>query len=120
MRAEPGGTSPVPAQSFAHQPRAHFWLAPPLHDQISTGLPLAVPPLVTSRQRPDSAPTTVPSEFSVHCWFAPPLQSQICTLVPAVVAWPGTSRHLLPYTCSSPLDSEVHCWFAPPLQSQMS
>src|SRR5258708_22297621 len=50
---------------------------PPLQVQISTAVPLAVPAPVTSRQRPDSRPTTVPSELRVHCWFAPPLQSQI-------------------------------------------
>src|SRR5690348_2575826 len=62
----------------------------------------------------------VPSELRVHCWLAPPLQSQIATLVPAAVAWPGTSRHLLPYTCRAPLDRRVHCWLVPPLQSQIS
>ena len=39
---------------------------------------------------------TVPSALTCHCWLVPPLQLQISTWVPAVVAWFGTSRHLLP------------------------
>src|SRR5436305_904796 len=74
----------------------HFWLLPPLHVQISTEVPLAVPAPVTSRQSPEPTPTIVPSELTRHCWLVPPLQLQISTLVPAVVARPGTSRHLLP------------------------
>ena len=75
---------------------------------------------MTSRQSPDSTPATVPSALTRHCWLVPPLQVQISTRVPAEVAWPGTSRHLLPYTRSSLPDVWVHCWLAPPLQSQMS
>src|ERR1019366_6179624 len=48
------------------------------------------------------------------------VQSDISTLGPAAVELPGTSRHLLPYTCSSPFDREAHCWLVPPLQSQIS
>src|ERR1022692_2996819 len=76
--------------------RDQCWLLPPLQVQISTGVPFAVPPPVTSRQSPDPRPTTVPSELRFHCWLAPPVQSDISTLVPAAVELPGTSRHLLP------------------------
>ncbi len=74
----------------------HFWLLPPVHVQSPTAVLLAVPAPVTSKQSPDSTPTIVPSAFTRHCWFAAPLQDQICTRVPGVVAWFGTSRHLLP------------------------
>ncbi|MGX1117152.1 hypothetical protein RKD37_002515 [Streptomyces ambofaciens] len=95
----------------------HFWPLPPLHVPIRTAVPLAVPASAASRHSPDSTATTVPSEFTRHCWFAPPEQDQICTLVPGVVACPGTSRHLLPYTVSWLASVDVHCWLVPPQQS---
>jgi hypothetical protein len=71
-------------------------LAPPLQVQILTVVPLAVAAPVTSRQRPDSTPTIVPSAFTVHLWLAPPLQSKMVTAEPGAVACAVTSRHFVP------------------------
>src|SRR5689334_11881457 len=70
-----------PGQGYAGsgQEWVHCWLPPPLQVQISTAVPLAVAAPVTSRQRPDSTPTIVPSAFHCHFWLAPPLQVQIWT-----------------------------------------
>src|SRR3954447_19680407 len=76
------------------QLRVHFWLAPPVHVQSSTSVPLAVASPVTSRHSPDCTPVTVPSALRFHCWLAPPVQSQITTLVPGAVPLPSASRHL--------------------------
>src|SRR5690606_8965362 len=61
----------------------------------------------------------LPSAFRVHLWLFWPLQSQMITAVPSAVPAPFTSRHLPPYTRSSPELVAVHCWLVPPWQSQM-
>jgi hypothetical protein len=50
--------------------RLHCWLPPPLHDQRTSFVPLAVPAPVASRHNPDCTPATVPFAFTVHCWLA--------------------------------------------------
>src|SRR2546423_15598502 len=68
-------------------PRVHCWLLPPLHDQSSTRVPLAVPAPVTSRHRPDWTPVIVPLELKVHCWFVWPLQARTVALGPLGGPW---------------------------------
>src|SRR3954466_3212572 len=41
------------------------------------------------------------------------------TMVPGWVPACRASRHLFPYTRSSPAAVAVHCWFDPPLQSKI-
>src|SRR3954451_17836515 len=61
----------------------------------------------------------VPSVFRRHFWLFWPLQSQMITAAPSAVPAPLTSRHLPPYTRSSPVPVEVHRWLGCPLQSQI-
>jgi hypothetical protein len=65
--------------------RLHCWLAPPLHDQRTSFVPLAVAAPVASRHNPDCTPVIVPLAFTVYCWLACPLQSQMMTAVPLLV-----------------------------------
>src|SRR5689334_15138181 len=116
-RSTAGGHPTGAREPTAAYERIHCWLEPPLQVHVSTLVPFAVAPLVTSRQRPDCTPVMVPLLLMFHCWFAAPVQSQICTAAPAEVDWFATSRHLLPYTVSCWLDVEVDDWLPPPLQS---
>src|SRR3954467_13183782 len=62
-------------------PEVHCWLPPPVHVHSSTPVPLAVPPAVTSRQRPFSR--SVRSGITVHRCAADTLQSHRSTVAPA-------------------------------------
>ncbi len=68
------------------------WAPLPLQVQSWTGVPLPVPPLVTSMHRPLTR--SVPSGSGVQLWAAVPLQSQIWTWAPGVVLSFESSTHL--------------------------
>src|SRR6185437_8909216 len=53
--------------------KVHFWLLPPLQVHSCSGVPLAVPAPVASRQSPDLLPVMVSLGCTVHCWFCWPL-----------------------------------------------
>src|ERR1017187_4825558 len=95
----------------------HFWFAPLLQDQTSSGVPSVRLNAGSSRHRCRKTSTYEPP-VCIHRWFEPPLQVNKMTLVPL---WPnvGSSMHL-PRTCSSPLEVKVKRCAAVPLQSQMS
>src|SRR6266516_2511251 len=60
----------------------HFWLAPPVHVQRSTGVPGAVPAPETSRHSVAPFTRSSPAAVGVHSWLAPPLQVQISAFPP--------------------------------------
>src|SRR6266542_3703008 len=76
----------------------HCWLAPPLQDQISIFVPLAVWLLKASRHlvTPPMVTRSSPADVEVHFWLSAPLvlQVQISTWVPLALLLPVTSRHL--------------------------
>src|SRR5690242_9833447 len=107
------GLGPPPATTV----RFHFWFAPPVQVHSCTVLPLAVAWPLTSRHSRDWTPTMVPSLDSIHFWLSAPVQSQTSTTAPAPV--PRASRHLLPYTRSSPAVFGAKTCSAPVVQSRI-
>src|SRR6185437_7794698 len=91
----------------------HFWLAPPVHDQICSGVPSAEDGPVASRHLPDAGLMSWPA-LTIHCWAPVPLQSYSWTLVPLAVPAAVTSIHL-PSAWMLPLSASVHCWAFVPL-----
>ena len=50
-----------------------------------TAVPLAVPAPLTSRQNPEAAPVTDPSEFCRHTWVDRPSHGRMTTGAPGAV-----------------------------------
>src|ERR1700730_17482242 len=65
-----------------------------MQSQIWSRVPSAVPPPVTSRQRPDCGFMRRLRWRQRHCWAPVPLQSQSWICVPLAVPPPVTSMHL--------------------------
>ena len=60
------GTESETGITRASYRRVHFWLLPPLQVHSSSGVPLAAPAPVASRQSPDWTPVMLPSACTVH------------------------------------------------------
>jgi hypothetical protein len=60
----------------------HAWLLPPWHDQIVSGVPLAVLAPGRSRHLP-LIPVIAPLAWSAQRWFGPPWHSQSTTGSPS-------------------------------------
>lgn len=104
-----GGVVPPPVGTV------HFWLAPPVHDQICSRVPSAEVLPVTSRHLLAAGLTRSRPAVAVHRWAPEPLQSHNWTFVPSAVPAEVTSRHL-PSARTDPSAAIVHCWAAVPLQ----
>src|SRR6266540_4319021 len=74
----------------------HFWLALPVQVQMTSFVPLAVPPPEASRHlvTPPMVTRSSLAAVDVQARFAPPVHVQITTCVPLALPPPLTDRHL--------------------------